>query len=402
MAKKSEQNPFVVGLLAQGRRFANRESEVERMEQALSEPGSRLIVYGDRRLGKSSALDRAAEFVRKRGTPAIVASLATASDPGEAAQRVLSALQKEIGRNWRDLMDQIANSLKIGFEVDPSPMQIGGLPTMRLSLGLQKPDSATRLLPDVLSAINEQMEKRGETMGIGLDEFQRIHEWGGEDAEWALRDALQKHAAIGYVLAGSKRSLIEAMVTDKGRAFWKIADTLPFGPMDRDVLVKWIIAEAKRTVVRIPPVAANRIISLTHPRTRDVVQLARAVWFESRARGEEFDADGVDGAFDRLVLDQGELYRVLWANLDVREQSVLRAFAADPSVQITAAETARRFTLGPKSSVHNAVERLVQTEYLTRLNGGQYAFDDPFFRRWVQQFGLPDIGMKTPSLAEWM
>jgi ABC-type dipeptide/oligopeptide/nickel transport system ATPase component len=99
-----------------------------------------------------------------------------------------------------------------------------------------------------------------------------------------------------------------------------------------------------------------------------------------------------DEAFDRLVLEQGELYRVLWTKLDVREQSVLRAFAADPDVQITAAETARRFGLGPKSSVHNAVERLVQAEHLARLKGGQYGFDDPFFRHFFGDRGFRGRG----------
>jgi len=400
MPRLIDQNPFVVGLLARGNHFADRENEVEQIAAALAGPGTRLIVYGDRRLGKSSTLDRAATLVRKQGTPVAIASLATASDPVEAAQRVLTALQKELGRSWRDLMDQIAQSLNVSFEVDPSALQMGGLPTMKLSFGMQKPDAARRLLPDVLSAINEQMTKRGETIGIGLDEFQRIHEWGGEDAEWALRDALQQHDGIGYVLAGSKRSLIEAMVTDKGRAFWKITDTLLFGPIDQGVMARWISSEAGRTGVEIPAAGAERIVALTHPRTRDVVQLARAVWFDARARDGHLDESGVDQVFDGLISEQSELYRVLWTKLDARAQSVLRAFAADPDVQITAAESSRRFRLGPKSSVHSAVERLVEAEHLTRLDNGQYGFDDPYFRRWVQVFGLPDIGERTPALSE--
>jgi hypothetical protein len=59
------ENPFEIGLPARDRRSANREHEVERIAHTLQSAGDRLVVYGDRRLGKSSALDRSAEIVRK-------------------------------------------------------------------------------------------------------------------------------------------------------------------------------------------------------------------------------------------------------------------------------------------------------------------------------------------------
>jgi len=44
-------------------------------------------------------------------------------------------------------------------------------------------------------------------------------------------------------------------------------------------------------------------------------------------------------------------------------------------------------------------EALVEEEHLNRLDEGGYAFDDPFFRRWVQLNALPDIGLQPPPLA---
>jgi hypothetical protein len=46
------------------------------------------------------------------------------------------------------------------------------------------------------------------------------------------------------------------------------------------------------------------------------------------------------------------------------------------------------------------VERLLDAEHLTRLASGWYAFDDPFFRRWVQVYGLPDLGLPVPPLRD--
>jgi hypothetical protein len=284
------------------------------------------------------------------------------------------------------------------LEITPSPTP-GGLPSVKLGFGLQRPEHSTTLLPDVLDAVNAQIERRRRSLGLGLDEFQRIHDWGGEDAEWALREAMQRHRAIAYVLVGSKRHLIEAMVASKGRALWKMVDPMEFGPMDDHVLAEWIADRATVSGVQIPLETADRIMRLARPRTRDVVQLARAVWDEAAARGAATPADA-DRAMEQLVREQAALYETIWATLNARQQMVLRAVAAEPHVQLTAAATLRRYGLGAKSSAQSVVERLLDAEHLTRLASGWYAFDDPFFRRWVQVYGLPDLGLPVPPLRD--
>jgi hypothetical protein len=387
-------NPFVVSLLAADERFADRVIEVERIAEAFRTPGGKLLVYGDRRYGKSSALERAGSIVRQEGGKVAIASLATASFAAEAAQRVLSAAQRALGSGWRDIVDALAGSLRRGIEVTPS-IDETGLPSVRLSLGPDEADGA--LLPDVLSALNAQVARRKLVLGLGLDEFQRIHEWGGEDAEWALRDALQRHGAIGYVLAGSKRKLIEAMMSTKGRAFWKLADVLRMDAISPGELADWIVKQAEGTGVRIQPEAAAAIVRVAGPRTRDIVQLARTSWAAARGGGVA-DPGAVRAAFEEVVLEHAELYRAIFVKLSARQQGVLRAFAADPSVQITSASAIRRFRLGPKSSVHSTVESLVDEEHLARGGTGDYGFDDPFFRRWVQTVALADIGEGVPPI----
>ena len=142
---------------------------------------------------------------------------------------------------------------------------------------------------------------------------------------------------------------------------------------------------------------ATRVVALAAPRTRDIVQLARAVWAAAQPRGE-VRPGAADAAFETVVQEQSELFRGIFSRLTVRQQAVLRAFAAEPGVEITAAATLREYGLGPKSTVHSTVETLVGNEHLTRREDGGYTFDDPFFRRWVQVQALPDIGLEPPLL----
>lgn len=389
-------NPFQIGVLAEGEHFLDRKDEVARVVAVLTEPGARLVLYGERRLGKSSVLQAAVREVRDRGGSAALVSFATASSEGEAAQRVLLALRSELGKSWRDLLDDISRALDVSLEITPD---IGtGQPSVRLRLGNRAERPEARVLGDVLDIVHRRLDSEGRTLGLCVDEFQRIHEWGGEDAEWRLREAIQNEPRLSYVFAGSRRSLIEAMVSRKGRALWKQADVLPFGAIPQELLARWIWQRTRTGGVEIERPAAERIVALTYPRTRDVVQLARAAWAGAEST---LSVAGVEAAFERLVDEQAALYDRIWRDLGSVDQQVLRVYAAaaEPEdVRITASATLVRFDLGPKSTVTNAVARLVDGEVLTSSPAG-YTFDDPFFRRWIQRNALPDLGLPVPALG---
>jgi len=387
-------NPFEIGMLASGRHFADREAEVERIARALREPGSRLVVFGDRRLGKTSAIERAAEQVRRGGEQVAIASLATASDPIDAGRRLLLAVRDAIGRNWRETLEAILARLEVGYEVRPSPAA-GQPPSLRIAVGLRPEDRGAEWLPDVLDAVHAQLDAEGRSLGLAIDEFQQIHRWGGEGSEWALKTVMERHQRLGYVLAGSKKSLIEGMITTKGRALWKQVEPLEFGPIDPDILAEWIVQQGARTGVRIPFPVADDIVSMAGPRTRDVVQLARAVWDDALRAGEAREGAAAHAA-ERIVREQAAIYERIWRELNSREQQLLRVFVAEPGVQILSTDTERRFGLGAKTTVQSAVGRLVDEEHLVRAGGG-YVFDDPFFRRWVETAALGDLGIEPPA-----
>jgi hypothetical protein len=150
--------------------------------------------------------------------------------------------------------------------------------------------------------------------------------------------------------------------------------------------------------------AAEAIVSLAGPRTRDIVQLARLAWFGARnASGRRLTAEGVQAALEGLVREQDAVHRRVWANCDARQQDLLRILAANPATAVMATDTAIRFRLGSKSTVQHSVEGLVKSELLTVdesvRGGGRYAFDDPFFKRWVQVTTLGDIGLAVPPLG---
>ena len=386
-----DSNPFNSSLIAQGRRFADREQEVSRIRDAYRTPGSRLIVVGERRMGKTSALYRAADFERKRGAFLAIASFATATDPADAARQILLGVKGELGRNWRAALEGMVGRLQGGIEIRPSPIP-GVPPSLHITFGLRE-ESRADLIPATLTAIHDQLANSKRHLALALDEFQRIYEWGGEDAEWALKAEIERHPAISYVLAGSQRGLIEAMVSRKGRALWKQADVLAMGPIAPQEMAEWIHQEATRTGASFQLEACDAIVAAAGPRTRDIVQLAREAWFEHARRSSELDVAGVQRRMDSLVQEQATLYSGIWRNRNATEQKILRTLVSQPNIALTSADALERYRLGPKSTVQGTIRRLVDSEFLADTTVDGLAFDDPFFRRWIETTVLPAIGI---------
>ena len=73
------QNPFPIHGVVTRPAFTDRADEVSRIRSTLEEPGAKLLVYGPRRMGKTSALKVAMEDHRAAGGIACLADFSTAT-----------------------------------------------------------------------------------------------------------------------------------------------------------------------------------------------------------------------------------------------------------------------------------------------------------------------------------
>ena len=231
MAPGTARNPFRIHGVVEDEYFTNRAEEVERIVKTLREPGAKLLVYGPRRMGKTSALARAASRIRADGGHVIMADLSTASSVIDIGNRVIGAAARSLGRRWRDLVQGSVERLHV--TVTPIPTATSGIIIRSLDVRLRRAalECQRNPLGNVLDAMEGMARDRKTTIGIVLDEFQEISKFGGENAEWHLRGVIQQHQHVSYVLSGSATHLLERM-TDTGRAFYGILAQRYMGPID--------------------------------------------------------------------------------------------------------------------------------------------------------------------------
>jgi hypothetical protein len=393
MAASPSRNPFIIGRLATGAALADRAAEVARLELALTDVDRRLVYFGDRRMGKSSAVEEAAIRARKRGRVVAVADLNVATGSDDAARRVLDAVYREIGAGWRASLERVASAVKATVSWTLTPH---GLPDFSFSVGMADAASSPTLLPQTLDALDKELGARRRVVGLAIDEFQRLFRWAGDDAGWALKHAIERHTHIAYALTGSSRTLIGEFLKDRTRGLWKAVDALEFGPVPDADFIHWMRARAKATGVTLEIEPARAILRVAGPRTRDVVQLAREVWDLATTTRKPVTMATVATAFDVIVAEQAPLHDRLWQQLPRTQQRALMVLAGVPGVALTSSETLERFELGAKSTVARSLELLTKDEVLHRRDQGSYAFEDPYYRRWVQLYAVPDLGVPVP------
>lgn len=388
-------NPFRIHGTVSGAFFTDRASELRAIGRVLGEPGAKLLVVGDRRMGKTSTLLAAIERMRARGGKAFLVDLSTASTFADVATRLLDAAFRGIGarRGVKDFAEIVARHVTASLSVRPDPGTGLLIPSVQIETRRAEPADQQRTVGQVLDAIEDMARRHKVTIGIVLDEVQEIHTLGGEQAEWHLRGVIQHHQHVSYVLAGSRPSMLHEM-TAKGRAFYGMLDLLKFGPIEPDHLAGWIDSRFSKAGLRARGLGAE-CIRLAGPRTRDVVQLARKVYdVAPGAKRRPPDRELVATAFAELVDEMDDALRAQWEDASPIQRDVLRAVAAAPS-GLTTEATRIAFSLPASGSIMKAVSLL---ERERRLVGDAetptaYAFDNPFFRGWVIRNTLRDIGM---------
>jgi len=135
-------NPFPVDGVVTRPAFTDRADEVERIRSPLEEPGAKLLVYGPRRMGKTSALRVAVEDHMDHGGVARLADSSTATSYRDLENRVPTASTRALGRRWKDMVHDL--SRRIGLRLEASADPVTGGPSASLGLDMRSASQVAR------------------------------------------------------------------------------------------------------------------------------------------------------------------------------------------------------------------------------------------------------------------
>jgi len=359
-------NPFFFESPSNQWEFTDRVNEMKTLSGILSSAGRRVLTYGRRRMGKTSILEHA---VRKLPGKFLLVDVSTAASVAELAKKLLAAMPLQDEGKFQKVLQFAQRYFK---EVS--------IKAGKISLSTEfRPLNDESTMEDVLNLLNECAGADDAPWTIILDEFQEIRAIAGDKADWKLRGVIQKHRNLNYVFTGSDHRLVEWM-TNPVAPFFKQLQQIEIGPIDPTHLAGWLRERAKvGGMTKFP--YAEQIVAMAGPCTGDVVRLAKTV-FDFAGEGQAGDV--VSKAFDAIALiELNTEFNAHWRSIgSTPARSMLRAIAAGQ--QPTSAETLQQYGIRSASTAGTAVAWLLDKQFLVRTAEGKVAFDNPFYRRWVQ------------------
>lgn len=364
--------PFKYGCVVDGENFCPR-PELERQLCAFAESGQNAVVYGSRRMGKTSLIQHAIKSMR--GEKLIYIDLYCIKTCADFCARVMKGIAGASDQmSFLKRVLQFATRLRPALTIDP----LDGSPSITI-------DAHAAGQTDSLDTVMATLKKLGEDgrTCIVFDEFQDLLKLENGDAILAeMRSTIQFQQNTPYFFSGSVRSDMMRIFDDPDSPFFKSALPFSVDEIDPVQFAKFIIARFKKGDRAISQATAAAVIAFADGVTGDVQEFCEAL-YESTETGQEITVDDFPAAFATVFGRELRGYEATVERLTPQQFAVAKALAEDGRVRPFSAEFTKKVGMLP-SSVKRVLTRLVDDRIIF-LRKGEYCYFNPFFREWIKR-----------------
>lgn len=372
-------NPFVYGEVVTGEDFTNRKEEIKQLTQDLRNC-EKFFLISPRRYGKTSLIFNILEGLEEEGIYTIYLDLYKAT----SLQKLLELYTREISLTVEARVERAVRFIKdilpdlrpkITFNPDGSP-----------SIGIDysaKDQEVLKFLDEIYNLPQKLALKKNKNFVVVFDEFQEIRDFNGESIEKSMRASFQHHKNVGYLFAGSKKHVLNDMVYNENRPFYKIGKVVNLNKIPEKEFSEFVREKFQKTGFKIKNGAIEEILVLTENYPYNVQFLAHQLW-DMKLDEKRVEKRDVAEALKRILLEQNPYYLSLWDSLTLPQRNVLRAIVNFRNEKIFSQEFIKENNLGPISTIQTSINLLIKKGILDK-NNGNYTILDVFFKEWIKR-----------------
>jgi uncharacterized protein len=249
----------------------------------------------------------------------------------------------------------------------------------------------TQLLVDGLRGVERLAAEVSAPVGIMLDEFQHLIELGGRPAEGQLRAAVQQHASLGYIFAGSKTRILIDMTTDASRPFYRLGARLFVGTHSTVGFSRLSAPWVYPSRVQDGRGPLEAVLDLAEEVPYNVQMLAHACWNQLALarRGGSLTVAVVHQVLERVVRQDDPFYTQVWNLLTSAQQKALIAVVREKGQNLHSTRVLRESGLS-QSTMQRALAALKDRDLVREeetLGETRLRLEDPVFGRWLALLG---------------
>ena len=368
-------NPFKYGTIVSGNDFCGRKTSLKQIIGYI-ESSQRIVIMGERRVGKSSAVYEA--VLKCKGRRLLYVDLLGIKSIDTLCRRILRAivvLEQKTG--WFDKIIKTLSYLRPSISVDP----ITSMPTVSFDASVEMKANS---IPEVLTLIESLGKKR--RLVVVFDEFQDILNF--EDSHEALallRSKIQFQSDIPYIFVGSIRHKMDEIFTHHDSPFFKSAIPLTVDPLPYEEFSEFLKKKFAMGQREIDNEVLRKVFEIANNIPGDIQQLCEALW-EVTLEKETISMDKLKNALELIFAREQKSYENYISLLTNIQLKCLMAIAKEGGKSIFSVAFMKSAGFNNPSSVRRAITRLTKLNILFE-SGGEHRFINPFFRAWLPYKG---------------
>ena len=372
-----EENPFVVSGRIRPEYFCDRKAESERMIKLLTN-GNNVVLKSDRRMGKTGLIQYCFDqpvlhdnyytfFVDILHTTCLQELV---HELGRTVYEQTVPRGKKMVQSFVKALRSIAGNM--GFDANT------GLPTFSVGLGdIERPEYT-------LEEIFGYLQQADKPCIVAIDEFQQVAKYPEKNIEALLRGHIQRIDNCRFVFAGSERHMLEQMFNSRIHPFYKSADNINLGAIDRDVYVEFMCQKFQEKGRLLDAEVAKDVYEMYEGHTY-YVQKTMNEAFANTPKGGTCFQKTLETAISDILAGNDYYYREQLSRMTIKQKMLLYAIAEEGvAKQITSADFIKRHKLPSASSVQSAIKRLLSEDYVVE-DAKQFRVNDRFFSLWIRR-----------------
>ena len=368
-------NPFKYGTIVSGEDFCGRKALLKQLTGSI-EASQRIVLLGDRRVGKSSAVYEA--VLHCNGERLLYVDLLGIKSIDALCRRILRAiviLEQKTG--WFEKIVKSLAYLRPSISVDP----ITSLPTVSFDASVELKANS---IPEVLTLIESLGKKRKPV--VVFDEFQDILNL--EDSYEALallRSKIQFQSAIPYIFVGSIRHKMDTIFTHHDSPFFKSAIPMTVDPLPYEDFSQFLRKKFTKGQRKIEDETLKKVFEIANNISGDIQQLCEALW-EVTSEREIIGIDKLKSALELIFSREQKSYENYISLLTGIQLKCLMAIAMKGGKRVFSVSFMKTAGFNNPSTVKRAIIRLIKLNILFESED-EYRFTNPFFRAWLPHKG---------------
>jgi hypothetical protein len=375
MPRNIPKNPFVYGRVLTAADAACPRPEIETRIKQVVRDDARLALVGDRRMGKSSLVQRTLEMGR---IPMLRLNYHEVLDLPDVIMRTVVDLERFLRQRSTIARKVVPWLREAGVELRDIRASIGNL-QITATLGLQT-DHLKRVFGHIRDAAGRT------PMALFIDELQdvrdRLPEQVGNAALAIIRDEIQQMAKCPVFFAGSARDSFNLLFTSDASPLYQHAVLVPVEPLER-VRLHSFVREQFGHGHGIDEAAVSLITSIAGESPNDVQLLCYETWAEHLTIERPASTLCVQRALDKVMRDLTPFGEKWLSDLSSKQQRLLFGVAFLEHVGSTTTQFLEFTGIRNTGDVERALMPTLRgKEALLEKKGSRFRFRSRFARIW--------------------